>query len=310
MTTSEMLLSLGKATVAYTKFTLDFKKNKELFYCFFEGKDDPKYYQSRINDNIENVEFVPLICNGKEGLLEVQKIIDTKKEYKNAKCLYFIDRDFDFALIKLNSEIYCTPYYSIENFYTTEAALKKVLLTEFNLDAKEEDFKKTMKLFNLLRKKFHSRTTLINAWLACQSDIRIKNNLNHNLNIDDKTSKIFTKNFISEDLSDIDKFIQISKKTSIELLFPGSPKVGAKLLKEKVKQFNQQKKSEIFRGKFELKFLINFLNRLQQQFNQNNSIFSKKHKNSIKFEFCTALTVLSQYALTPKGLKDYIQKFN
>lgn len=310
MSIEEMNVSLGRATVAFTRFTLEFKKNKNCIYCFFEGKDDPKYYQSRINDNIENQDYISLICNGKEGLIEVQKIIDKKKEYQKAKCLYFIDRDFDFALIQIKSDIYCTPYYSIENFYTTESALKKILLTEFNLDAKEDDFKKTMKLFNRLRKKFHSRTTLINAWLACQSDIRINNNLNHNLNIDDKTSMIFTKNFIAEDLSDIDKFIKISKKTSIESLFSGSPKIETKLFKEKVKQFNKQKKSEIFRGKFELKFLINFLSRVQQQFNQNNSIFSKKHKNSIKFEFCTALTVLSQYALTPKGLKDYIQRFN
>ena len=64
--------------VAYTEFILKSGRDNSLV-CFFEGKDDYKYYGIRI-ENIAQRTFSPITCGGKESLFEVCLNMFAEKE--------------------------------------------------------------------------------------------------------------------------------------------------------------------------------------------------------------------------------------
>jgi hypothetical protein len=110
--------------VAYTEFILKLKRKTDGLFCFFEGKDDNKYYGIRIK-NITLQDFEYINCEGKENVIKVCELIAKKPEYENIKTSYFIDSDYqDSAEI---SNIYCLPSYSIENQYVKKSVLENIL---------------------------------------------------------------------------------------------------------------------------------------------------------------------------------------
>ena len=147
------------ATVIYTKFTrLRSKYNTSLFCCF-EG-DDSKYYgwriQTRLNLDIDNLQFFN--CGGKSEVLRFYNMINKNNDYMHVNLAYFVDRDFDESIIdKYSNEIYETPCYAIENFYTTISAIKRILKCEFNFDESEKDYYICLNLFIERQKEFHEK---------------------------------------------------------------------------------------------------------------------------------------------------------
>ncbi|OFX26676.1 MAG: hypothetical protein A2041_00990 [Bacteroidetes bacterium GWA2_31_9b] len=292
--------------VAYTEFVLKQKKKKDCIFCFFEGKDDKKYYGIRIN-NYTQRNYEPIVCGGKENVIDVRRLIAKKKEYKKTEICYFIDQDYD-AHIYIKS-IYCLPTYSIENQYANKNVLKKLLTDEFSLNEENEDFSIALNLFERLQNKFHKETLYLNAWLSCQNDKRKKLGLKTNLKIDSLISSYFSS-IASEDLSTISNFTELNNLSSLQSIFSDAPLVKASELKTKLKLFEKQNPEILFRGKFQLKFFISFLHRLQSDICKKNSVlFKEKHKCSFRFEFATALTSLSIYAETPECLYNYLKPF-
>ena len=50
-------------------------KSKKDIFLFFEGKDDFKYYVSRVSSHIGNKEYGVFHCNCKMNVLTIQKMI-------------------------------------------------------------------------------------------------------------------------------------------------------------------------------------------------------------------------------------------
>ena len=293
------------AHVALAKFFASNKKTPDVLFCFFEGKDDEKYYGFRI-ESITQRAYKGFSCGNKKEVIRVEKLISSKKGYESYDKLYFIDKDFSENCTFKN--IYCLPSYSIENEYCRVESLKEILKNEFSLNDAHEDFDKVIKYFKKLRDKFHSHILLINAWLSCQQKIREETGKSTRLNIDDTIGKKYFKNPVDTNLRIILCFSDLNSKEKIEAIFNKAPKVDAEILAKEVEKFEKSDCCSTFRGKFELHFFICFLSRIQAEMGKKPpKLFKDKHKCSLRFEYCTALTQLNTYAITPDCLPQYLK---
>jgi hypothetical protein len=289
--------------VAYTEFILKLKNNTQGLFCFFEGKEDNKYYGIRVK-NITQRDFKGIICGNKNEVIKLEKLISTKEEYKDIDKLYFIDKDFSNNCSFDN--IYCLPSYSIENEYSKIEVLKNILINEFSLDSEHADFIKVISYFNKTRAEFHTNTLLLNSWLSCQNEIREKTENSTRLKIDHTIGNYF-KNPVNTDLETISDFNDLDTQAKIETIFNEAPKVDTEVLNKEIAKFEKSDYYSTFRGKFELRFFISFLSRLQGEIcKKEPDLFDEKHKCSLKFEYPSALTSLSIYALTPECLIEYL----
>lgn len=289
--------------VAYTEFILKLNKRKEYLFCFFEGKDDYKYYGIRVS-NICQREFEAIDCGGKENVRGVKKLIEQKVEYSAVATSYFIDQDYENHSSIPN--LYCLPSYSIENQYVTKSVLDKILKNEFSLDQEDKDYQRVIDLFENLQTKFHSKVRLINAWLACQSDKRKELKIKTYLKIDNAIGSYFSS-IVNPDVRSLKDLNDLNNLDTINHLFPDAPEISEEELNIKINHFKHSKEQYTYRGKFELRFFISFLDRLKTEICKKNSLlFESKHKCNQRFEYSTSLTNLSIYAETPSCLIKYL----
>jgi len=174
--------------VAFTQFASAYKPDSDILYCFFEGKDDIKYYCNRIEIKTGRV-YKDFICGGRENVININKMMSRIEGYRDASICYFVDMDY--VCEKLDESIYILPYYSIENCYVQNSSIKKVILHEFGVEENSKDYIKIMKLYENLIKKFHDNTLLLNAFLAVQADLRLKTKSKTYLKIDDSLRNYF-----------------------------------------------------------------------------------------------------------------------
>ena len=286
---------------AYTEFILKLKKDREILFCFFEGKNDYKYYGIRIQ-NIGQREFKYVDCHGKDNVISVKRLIDQQHEYQSLSIAYFVDRDFNDKIAV--EGIYCLPSYSIENQYANKETLLKILESEFSISEENIDFKAVESLFEQLQREFHNKVRLLNIWLACQSDKRSQSKSTH-LKIDDSIGHYFN-NIVKEKLT-LRDLSDLNDLAIIESIFFEAQKITPEEIDEKSVLLQASDAEYTFRGKFELAFFISFLDRLKSEIcKKKSSIFEKRHKCNLRFEFVTALTTLSIYARTPSCLVEYI----
>ena len=95
-----------------------------------EGKDDPKFYTPHILSSIES-EYEILSVNGKSNVLDMRERIRRHPKYKYDSTAFFIDRDFD--SIQPEKDLYITPTYSIENFYSNPYVFRQIIVNECRL---------------------------------------------------------------------------------------------------------------------------------------------------------------------------------
>lgn len=290
--------------VAYTEFILKLKKRSDCLFCFFEGKDDYKYYGIRIESTTKR-DFEVIDCGGKEHVIAVKDLLSSKKEYRNILKGFFIDQDYD--EYKSFKNIYCLPSYSIENQYSQLHVLQKILKNEFSLQEDDEDFQKVCNLFGNLQEEFHNKTKLINAWLACQNDKRNLSKTKTYLRIDTTIGHFFNS-IVNENLELEFDFSGLDSLDKIQAFFPLAPIITQQEIDDKLNYFSSKNLNQVFRGKFELKFLINFLDKLKSEIcKKKPHLFNKKHKCNLRFEYSNGLTNLSIYANTPGCLYIYLE---
>lgn len=296
--------------VAYTEFMLDFKKGSNSIYSFYEGKEDRNYYSFRINltTNSKKQKF-HYTCNGKSNVIELEKLLYKNTFYSDSNLLFYVDKDFD-KNNHLSNNIYVTKYYGIENFYSIEESFKNILVNNYQIPVNDENYRKAVELFNNCKNDFHLRIIKFNSWLACQSDYRSENQSSTRLNIEKSLKNYFSKD-IFEKCVKIDFTIDLDNDISNPLIFPNifpdAPIISDEKLINKIELFKTLKYDEIFRGKFELKFLVCFLKRFKDEIsNKNSNIFSKKFTDPLRYEYVTTISQLTSCAITHDCLLEYI----
>jgi hypothetical protein len=294
MSVDNLRASRNRPAAVFTEFTRLYKQNESALFCFFEGEDS-KYYTIRIKTIANPSKDIGMICDGKQGVLVIHRMLSSRKYYANAITAYFVDRDFDASIgIK---EIYETPGYSLENFYTSIQCFSEILKSEFKLTELDENYKRCISLYTNRQKEFHDAVELLNIWIACQRDKATRIDI----------SSLSILDFVSVNLSGI-----LVKYTIDDLIsrFPTAPVLTNMELDSKKTELFSRTRQKSFRGKFEIEFLYIFLKKLTEVANTGTyPYFDCKVKVGLNLSKKTTISNLSQYADTPDCLHAYLESF-
>lgn len=296
----EILLAQANAStaVAVHKFVLIPNKSSDKLYCFFEGKDT-HYYSARIQ-NYFMKEYEPIICGNKAQVLHTYSYFLKTKSYNKYSKAYFVDSDFDERLN--NNDIYETPCYSIENLYVNEYAIKQILKAEFFLTSGDKSFADAIKTFKDNLNKFNASVLLFNGWYYSLKKKKVKEMLKTtNVSLNDK----LPKNLITFEINSISSNYDLDK---INTIFPEALIVTEGEVLSCVECLSKEDLSHRLRGKYQIQFLKKILNHFIEDCNIHGSIFKSKTKFSLNE--ANLMSQLSQYALTPDCLIEYLKKFN
>jgi hypothetical protein len=287
--------AITTSSVAFHQFALLTTNDKKCFYCFFEGKD-ASYYVPRITPYMEGHEIIPINCGGKSKVIEVYKIIKNVEEYDKYIKGYFVDSDFDENTESyFHEDIYVTPCYSIENLYVTDYTIKEILKCEFNILETESNYKDIIDFYNQQQCEFHDHSKLFNAWYACQKEKPGCNILLENH---------FPDGIISIQIGSISSSYDLNK---LNLLYPDSVEISEEDIIDKIGSLSTSFSNNL-RGKFELIFLFNFIVFLIADANHRSRRVYIKRKTSFEVKHHLLLSQITQYAITPQCLKNYILK--
>lgn len=295
MNYKQLLIDSQKSGVsALLEFVLQYHNFDKVVASFVEGKDYP-YYRTRVFENVNHdneILFYP--CNGKHEVELVKKMINSNLHLKNdVKVLYFCDKDY--GLDDIDKEIFYTDYYSVENYYSTEEFISNVLNNIFNINKYNPEYQICLNLYKEKYKKFNEQMRKINAY--CYG-IRIneKNNFlaRTDLNILKLRDFLENENFAH---FQVKEFNYENIKSILQSKIVISNEEYAKYLKE----IDQTK----LRGKWELQFIIWFLEGIRKEIKNGGSGLVKNNRNIISFQN-EIMTSMEKYATTSNSLIEYI----
>jgi len=293
----QMLESTTAAENVYHEFMISTSKLPNHLFCFFEGKDNP-YYVPRIKKHTND--YHTINCKGRSIVLEVHQLIKNQSVYNKYKKAFFIDRDFNQTLSLQNHPIFETPCYSIENLYTSPSVFKEILSNEFHLSETTNTLhQKYFELYTVRQKEFHEATLQFNSWYACL--ISIRNTENKQTGVQLKTK--FPKGFIN---FSIDKITQNYNLETLKSNYPNATEIDDVILNLKIAEFKNCDASKTFRGKYEMEFLIKFVDSMIIDAKNNENINLKLSSSGGAINNEIAIAIFSSYAETPETLDEYL----
>lgn len=270
-------------------------KSKKDIFLFFEGKDDFKYYVGRVSSYIDEKEYGVFHCNCKMNVLKIQEMISKKAAIEDdKKHLYFIDRDYD-NNENIPDSVYVTSSYSIENYYFTDSAIKRILIgvIGFSEENKEDDldFKKIFDYITNKRNEIIEEIIYANAWYSLQ--------IRKSKHCEEFPQMTRVKEY---------RVIRNLKKIcDFESLVTNSIKTTELEINNEIKELKINPVNKI-RGKYFTQALTPiFRNVFKDAGKKNNrELFSKKR--TIHVNLSDIICELSAYADTPQELTSYIKK--
>lgn len=315
---TEMRHQSTNISAIFTKYSQNYSENPNNIHCFFEGEDN-KYYSYRIANytNYHINETCNYDCNGRDGVTKLLKKIVTCKSWNKDKHLFFIDRDYGLDSYHSTCEVYQTPYYSIENFYTHIEAFKQILNVELSLNAIDNDYKLALSDYERTHKEFQKLVLPINLWNRYQKrrDMKIKFT-NQDMfmffgkikieEIEVKTDITF-KNIANYHINKISRAKDLDeseKEKRISLLKDSD----FTILNEELTNATHELSNQISRGKYELFYLESILIDLAYKV-KHSLYFSKEIKHYKKWSAHEIITVFSSHAYTPECLITYLNNF-
>lgn len=302
MDVNEMRASRDKAVVAFTKFVQCKDLYTTCLFCFFEG-EDIKYYEPRIEKicQISYDKIISFNCGGKKGVEKLHKKISGNSTYSFVKKMFFIDRDYYPTCIK-SEEMFETPCYAIENYYTSIAVYERVLKREFGMNVFDEDYKKCKEVYKRRYNEFHESILELNTWLKCQRKKDIEKGY-RGIRIDWKVAKYFEQMGLDE----IRLKHPIDKKF-MEQLYPEAQKISDEEMNIEMKRMKFIDQQKFFRGKFELELMVNMIFDLREK-NKKGGYLAEKYE-CVKIDpRVDTLTFLSRDADTPDELIAFLSKY-
>jgi len=287
--------SRDKWVVVWQSFVNEFSKYySNSVFCFYEGEDS-KYYDHRIKaKTTKNIMRYP--TGSKENVLKVRNKIIGTELYQGSSTLFFVDRDFDND--KTEGNLYVTPSYSIENLYATESSFKQIIETELYLNCSNVFHGTYMLLFNQRFDEFLNLICEFNSVIAVNRRSKGKDTL---VSVNDiKTNKLFKISI--ESIEKTDKYDSIILKLLNEMNLNNS---DIQMTFEEFK--NDGMKFFLFRGKNVLDFFVSFTQLIIAKHNKEANNINGMKKSTLNISK-NRLSELSQYALTPKCLDDFLAR--
>lgn len=280
-------------------------KGKEHAVSFFEG-EDAKYYTVRINNILGAHHFTPVNCGGKKNVIGVRRLIREHRDYSDAFCMFFVDRDFDDnSELSSYQDTYITPCYSIENLYLHTESFNCFLMAEMNISPYGEEREchaTAFKLYNQLIVDIEKLLLDFNVWIYCYK-VNAETGQSVDLNLN---------NIELDKLVELDDFAlkKIYKRCSD--LFPNAYDLDEEMITAGRACFDNGVGALInkMRGKQLLECLRLFLEALKRDRSKKNGRVVFKEKSSVKIMLTKSnmLSEYSQYAHTPSCLKEFLEQ--
>lgn len=280
----------------YMEFAEKTKYHMTHAFCFYEGEDG-KYYDSRIRAECSD-DIITFRVENKTGVLKLYEKIKSSSIYDDVCKMFFIDRDCDEDKYDNLEDLYVTTGYSVENWYVSKECFAKILQSEFGMDLTGADFKKCIDAYNSRESEFNDLIFDFNVLVKLRHDKMISNS---------KCSfgDIKTSSLVCIDLNRVKKadgYIDIIKSIMCKL---NVDEKDVKVIREQMSCINNV--SNIFRGKNQLDFFVEFIRKLKEK-NKVGGYLSKKY-NCVRLEITkNRLSELSQYANTDSSLKSFIRE--
>ena len=307
--------SLKEPSVVWEKYTRDVKNNPNRYFVFYEGKDR-QYYDCRIQQFAEN--FNTYEVGGKSKVLELVNKFTHEEGYKLKNKLFFIDKDYEHH--QVNSDIYMTPKYAVENFYVSSEAIKRILKVHFGINDDDPEFGRVLGCFNARYREFIDYLTEMNLWaICCQlNDVKIDFDL---LGLKSTAAKFLRINYselelLVEDISfsyfesmyekGLRKKIKnssglSSRNYNLDLSDYMNKKEQIRITFESPLEEYRRHIDEYSRGKQLLWFLKEFLLSVTRK---EGGIL----KNQFLIDDNNIMTVFTNCADTPEGLNEYLRR--
>lgn len=296
MDVQEIRDARSKGVVAFTKFCQDKQQHDDCIFCFFEGEDN-KYYGPRIEKYSQYTydKIVSYNCGGRNEVIKAYNLIYGKTEYESVNKMFFIDRDY-VPLDQELTDVYQTPCYSVENFYTSIDCFSRILNREFGINTIEYDFQKCVTDYCQRQIEFHGETLYLNSWLAGQRKAEDQFHLKKITLADYKVGNLFSEISI-ERVASKEPIV----KTLLLQQFPSAYSMSDEEVAEEVAFFRNEDPQKMFRGKFELDFFKRIINSIKER-NKRGAYFQIKRKCVYIDSNVNTLSSLSSYADTPECL--------
>lgn len=287
-------------TTVYTTFLQQYSKNDNSVHVFYEGKDDPSFYGNMIQNKIKRTQKIFYYqAKNKDKVYENYKKINWAS-YSKKRILFFVDKDFaDILRISypLDTNIFVTSYYSIENYLVDKHIFSRSLRELIGLD--------NDKVNNAISKKFQvGLRTFYEASLTLTAYILYHREKKNPLNLQDISIG---------DVFRIDDSFVVTKKPKI--LSTLDRKTGAtttsafkeiRKIVASLRKINNPKKYT--RGKFELAYLVNCINKSPDIINIDKKKGETKYRCCVQLSPSNAIQILAPRIRQPKDVKDFINK--
>lgn len=290
--------SRNSVSAKYMEFNALKTEYPNRFFAFYEGKDAP-YFYSKLKRHLGSIEISPIKCNGKTMVKRIFLSCQKKNALDDVYTGFFIDRDFD-----KNDEgyvvenFYVTDRYSIENYYTSETCLSRVLKNEMGINEASPDYDLIMKRYHSFQSAYHDCTSLFNVWY-------------YTLKVNDYACKVsldekLPKGFLSYDFSEW----TVSKNYDLEKLNSMYAEKSAV-----VTDFEIAANSPIlvpdslcrFRGKYELECLVSFMLKIQEELKSGEGEL-KRNPYGNQITSHQIISMWAQYTDEDTKLKDYVKR--
>lgn len=305
--TPESLRNSRKSyTVILQGIIREFSRNEELFFFLVEGKD-AVYYRPRIGAALsgDNGCFSFKNCDGKKNVKELAGAIRSNSSLSRLQYLLFFDRDYESDLGEIEfGDAFVTDGYSIENYYTTKAAVSAAVQSLFFSDAvhteeDEECIGEVMEIYLRVQKEVHREIALFNYWAWSQRH-------------SSRTGKLNLDAFSIKDFVSID-FAVVSATSNYDLAALNAlTSERAPITLEEIDTarawFSDRRPQMHFRGKQEAELLVAFLQWLAERAQKSEAPFRAKKKCSARLSKKELLAELSPYADTPIGFAALINQ--
>lgn len=304
----QSLKDAGASSItSYIRFLQEYKSTDKALHLFIEGNDDPSFYTNFIKNIAgKKYELYFYNCKNKNGVYENYNKINWNT-YNKHKALFFVDKDYSDILglsYVTDDNIFVTKYYSIENYLVNVKILKRILTDLLHI-TDTETINGIVKTFKKEHKVFCKQMHILSSWIIFH---RSKGN-----NI--PLSKVNLSHIFSFD-QDL-KINRLQEPQGTKLLTYLNNKTGnvdtTECWKEISKIYRQIRlisKDKIhLRGKFEIWFLIAFINELMENVNAVKSKGKQKLKMNINLSKSNAVEILGSRLDIPKDLKKFI-KYN
>ena len=275
------------------------KKNHHSLFCFMEGKHDPDYYLGVIR-TICGDDCITIACGNKSNVMDVYNSV-FRVDHDRYRLAFFIDKDFDDSVNDPN--IFETDRYSIENYYCSLEAFKRMLKYGIGIPEDADYWQDVVDFFLVQFDQFHHTVDLFNAFYSLLHKYEREKNVVFKLNLCDN----FPSDLAEINVNRCSKTYNLQNILDKYMISSGvmtQAEVNAECARLwKLDPF------KVFRGKFEIDMLYKILTYLITDANTNQHSRIIKKKVSMRLNGFSFMADLAQYADIPDSLRIYLGKW-